>query len=161
MEDTGVQNGITQAPLFMDCQGTPSPGGIADSAKDMEVSLENSPIPAVNLPKTAPQKLTQEIWKHVEDVLERETQSGPCDVEAVRQDDLDPLMGEDMGLGNAGPNGPILVPTNSGKKTTWKKKARFNCIISSEASKSEFSMEPMLTPGKRALQVETEHSLQD
>ena len=64
-------------------------------------------------------------------------------------------------LGNAGPNRPILVPTNSGKKTTWKKKARSNCIISSEASKSEFSMEPMLTPGKRALQVETEHSLQD
>jgi hypothetical protein len=161
VEDTGVQNGITQAPLFMDCQGTPSPGGIADSAKDMEVSLENSPIPAVNIPKTAPQKLTQEIWKHVEDILERETQSGPCDVEAVRQDDLDPLMGEDMGLGNAGPNGPILAPTNSGKKTTWKKKARSNCIISSEASKSEFSIEPMLTPGKRALQVETEHSLQD
>jgi hypothetical protein len=97
----------------------------------------------------------------VEDILERETQSGPCDVEAVRQDDLDPLMGEDMGLGNAGPNGPILAPTNSGKKTTWKKKARSNCIISSEASKSEFSIKPMLTPGKRALQVETEHSLQD
>ena len=64
-------------------------------------------------------------------------------------------------LGNAGPNRPILVPTNSGKKTTWKKKARSNCIISSEDSKSEFSMEPMLTPGKRALQVETEHNLQD
>ncbi|GMY06363.1 hypothetical protein FCV25MIE_01602 [Fagus crenata] len=127
----------------------------------MEVSLEDGPILTVNLPKTALQKLTQEIWKHVEDALERETQSGPCDVEVANQDNLDPLMGKDLGLGNVGPNGPILAPTNSGKKTTWKKKACFNCIISGEASRSEFSVESMLTPGKKALQVETEYSLQD
>jgi hypothetical protein len=61
-------------------------------------------------------------------------------VEVPSQDHLDPLLGKDLGLRSAGPDGPILAPTNSGKKTTWKKRARSNYIISGEGSRSEPSV---------------------
>ena len=154
VEAMGVEKGTTKALLFMDCQGIPSPGGTIGPGKNTEKTLIESPILAMNLPMTAPRKSMQENWEQVEDVLEREIQSGPCDVEEDSKDNMDPLMGKESGLSTAGPNGLNLVPTNSVKKTTWKKKACSNCISSGEASRSDYSVKSMITPGKRALQVE-------
>ena len=161
VEVTEVENRISQVPLFMDCQGVSSPGGIADPAKDMKVSLKVGPTLTVNLPSTAPRKLTQKNWEYVGDALERVTQRGSCDVEVPSQNTLDPLLSKDLGLGSVGPDGPILASTNFGKKTTWKKRARFNYIISGEGSRSKPFVEPTLTPGKQALQVEAEYILHD
>ena len=153
MEDMGVEKGTTKAPLFMDYQGIPSPGSTIGSGEKTEETLTESPILAVNLPMTAPRKSMQENWEQVEDALGREIQSGPCDMEEDRSDNMDSVTGKESGLSNAGPNGPILVHTNPIKRTTWKKKARSNCISSGEASRSEYAVQSNITPEKRALQV--------
>ena len=61
--------------------------------------------------------------------MESEPQSGARDVDVPSQDPLDPCLGKESVLGSAGPGGLILAPTNSGKKTTWKKRARSNHIM--------------------------------
>ncbi len=90
----------------------------------------------------------------MEDALESAPQSGTRDVKVPSQDSLDPCLGKESVLRSAGPGGPILASTNSGKKTTWKKRARFNHIMSDEVSSNELSVGSMFSRGKRALQVE-------
>jgi hypothetical protein len=159
VEDMGLENGTTKTPLFRDCQELPSPGSTTSPGKNTEETLTESPTLAVNLPMTAPRKSMQENWEQVEDVLGRETQCEPCDVEEDKTDNMDSFMGKEPGLSNEGLMGRIWSLPTLLKKTTWKKKARSNCISSSEASRSEHSMQSMITPGKRALQVEIEGSL--
>jgi hypothetical protein len=154
MEDMGIEKGITKAPHFMDNQGIPSPGSTIGPGGKTEETLTESPILAVNLPLPAPRKSMQENWEQVEDALESEIQSGPCDVEEDRSDNMDAAMGKEAGLNNAGPNGPILVHTNPIKKPTWKKKARSNYTSSGAASRSEYAVQSNIIPGKRALKVE-------
>ena len=95
------------------------------------------------------------------DALESEPQSGARDVDVPSQDSLDPCLGKESVLGSARPGGPILASTNSGKKTTWKKKARSNHIMSDEVSSSELNVGSTFSRGKRALQVEANHILHD
>ena len=156
MGNMAVDKGTTKAPHFMDNQGIPSPRSTTGPEEKTEETLTESPILAVNLPKPAPRKTMQENWEQVEDALGREIQSGPCDVEEDRPDNMDSVMGQEAGLNNAGPNGPILVHTKPIKKSTWKKKARSNYISSGEATRSEYAVQSNITPGKRALQVESD-----
>uniref|UniRef100_A0A2N9F4Z0 Reverse transcriptase domain-containing protein n=1 Tax=Fagus sylvatica TaxID=28930 RepID=A0A2N9F4Z0_FAGSY len=160
------ENGIIHVPLSMDCQRFTSLGGRAGADKDTkmsktEVHLKASPNLAVNLPTPATWKLMQKNRENVGDALESEPQSGARDVDVPSQDPLDPCLGKESVLGSAGPGGPILAFTNSGKKTTWKKKARSNHIMSDEVSSSELSVGSMFSRGKRALQVEAKHILHD
>uniref|UniRef100_A0A2N9HR73 CCHC-type domain-containing protein n=1 Tax=Fagus sylvatica TaxID=28930 RepID=A0A2N9HR73_FAGSY len=159
VEITEVKNGISQAPCFMDCQGTSSADGLVEPAKKMGESLQKGPCLAVNQPMTASRILMQKNGMQVRDSLEREIQREACDVKTTRQVKVDPLLNKELGLETDGLDGPNLTPNNQAKKSTWKKKAHSNGFTSDEDSRREFSVEPILTLGKRTLQAEAEYAI--
>ncbi len=90
------------------------------------------------------------------------TQGGSRAGDRPIQVHVDSLQGMDTALERARLGGPVLATNTHSKRTTWKKRARSSSNIGGGGhSSSGHSEGPMITRGKRALQVEEEYGSLD